>query len=244
LNESFTQLMDSLADERRRLELRSTELAAANADLREEVRQRERVEQALRESEAQLRQSQKLEAIGTLAGGIAHDFNNIVTVISGYTQLALMRAEKGSVAADDLRQVVEAAEKAAKLTHQLLAFSRKQVLQPTVLDLADVVQGMAPMMRRIIGEHIALAITSDRDLARVNADRGQLEQVLLNLVVNARDAMPRGGTLAIHTGNIQDDSASEAAGRRSARAVVLSVRDTGSGMEPGVRDRIFEPFFT
>jgi signal transduction histidine kinase/ActR/RegA family two-component response regulator len=244
LNESFTQLMESLATERRELEQRSTQLAAANADLREEVRERVRAERALRESEAQLRQSQKLEAIGTLAGGIAHDFNNIVTVISGYTQLALMRADKGSAAAEDLRQVVEAAEKAAKLTHQLLAFSRKQVLQPTVLDLADVVTGMAPMMRRIIGEHIALTITSDRDLARVNADRGQLEQVLLNLVVNARDAMPGGGTLTIHTGNVQDEAASEPAGRRSARALVLTVRDSGSGMDAGVRDRIFEPFFT
>src|SRR5207237_5640148 len=134
-------------------------------------------------------QSQKLEAIGTLAGGIAHDFNNLITVISGYTQLALMRTDKSTPAADDLRQVVEASDRAANLTHQLLAFSRKQVLQPTVLDLDDVVSGIAPMLRRIIGEHIELVIESSGSLARVRADRGQTEQVLLNLAVNARDAM-------------------------------------------------------
>ena len=147
------------------------------------------MEQALRESQAQLRQSQKLEAIGTLAGGIAHDFNNLITVITGYTQLALMRTPPGTPEAADLRQVVDASDRAANLTHQLLAFSRKQVLQPTVLDLGDVVDGIAPMLQRIIGEHIELRIESAGPLARVRADRGQLEQVLLNLAVNARDAM-------------------------------------------------------
>jgi hypothetical protein len=131
LNDSFNQLMDSLSGKRRELEQRTAELAAANIVLTDEISERTRVERALRESEAQLRQSQKLEAIGTLAGGIAHDFNNLITVISGYTQLALMRAEKDSRAADDLQQVVEASDRAANLTHQLLAFSRKQVLQPT-----------------------------------------------------------------------------------------------------------------
>jgi signal transduction histidine kinase/DNA-binding response OmpR family regulator len=198
LNESFNQLMDSLAN-----------------------------------SQAQLRQSQKLEAIGTLAGGIAHDFNNLITVISGYTQLALMRTGRNSPEADDLRQVVDAADRAAKLTHQLLAFSRKQVLQPTVLDLADVVENVAPMLRRIIGEHIVLEIDSARPLSRVRADRGQLEQVILNLAVNARDAMPSGGSLTIATGNAPGD-----------RCVLLTVRDTGTGMRSEVRERIFEPFFT
>src|SRR5207342_2390262 len=148
---------------------------------------------------------QKLEAIGTLAGGIAHDFNNLITVISGYTQLALMRAEKDSRAADDLQQVVEASDRAANLTHQLLAFSRKQVLQPTVLDLGEVVSGISPMLRRIIGEHIQLDIESHALLTRVRADRGQIEQVLLNLAVNARDAMPGGGTLTIATANVDSD---------------------------------------
>jgi signal transduction histidine kinase/ActR/RegA family two-component response regulator len=234
LNESFNQLMDSLSGKRRALEERTAELTAANVVLTDEISERERVEKALHESEAQLRQSQKLEAIGTLAGGIAHDFNNLITVISGYTQLALMRADQNSLEAEDLRQVVEASDRAANLTHQLLAFSRKQVLQPTVLDLGEVVSGISPMLRRIIGEHIQLDIEAETSLARVRADRGQIEQVLLNLAVNARDAMPTGGRLTIATSN------TEARGR----AVALVVRDTGTGMPVDVKERIFEPFFT
>jgi len=236
LNESFNQLMDSLASRRRELEARSAELVAANVVLTDEISERARVEQALRESQAQLRQSQKLEAIGTLAGGIAHDFNNLITVISGYTQLALMRTDQTSPEAEDLRQVVEASDRAANLTHQLLAFSRKQVLQPTVLDLSDVVSGIAPMLRRIIGEHLVLRISSDTPLARVRADRGQLEQVILNLAVNARDAMQGGGVLTIETANVAD--------RADARSVILTVRDTGIGMTHDVKERVFEPFFT
>jgi signal transduction histidine kinase/ActR/RegA family two-component response regulator len=233
LNDSFNQLMDSLAARRRELEQRSAELVAANVVLTDEISERVRVEQALRESQAQLRQSQKLEAIGTLAGGIAHDFNNLITVISGYTQLALMRTNQASPEAEDLRQVVEASDRAANLTHQLLAFSRKQVLQPTVLDLSDVVKGIAPMLRRIIGDHIVLEIMSEEPLARARADRGQLEQVLLNLAVNARDAMPGGGRLRLATSNCSDS-----------RRVLLQVTDTGSGMTDDVKERIFEPFFT
>jgi two-component system cell cycle sensor histidine kinase/response regulator CckA len=243
LNDSFNQLMDSLSGKRRELEQRTAELAAANVVLTDEISERTRVERALRESEAQLRQSQKLEAIGTLAGGIAHDFNNLITVISGYTQLALMRADEGSRAADDLRQVVEASDRAANLTHQLLAFSRKQVLQPTVLDLGEVVQGIAPMLRRIIGEQIELRLESDAPLARIRADRGQLEQVLLNLAVNARDAMPMGGVVTIATRNVRGPSVASS-DRNALRALSLIVTDTGSGMAPGVRDRVFEPFFT
>ena len=231
LNESFNQLMDSLSGKRRELEQRTAELAAANIVLTDEINERTRVERALRESEAQLRQSQKLEAIGTLAGGIAHDFNNLITVISGYTQLALMRAERDSRAADDLRQVVEAADRAANLTHQLLAFSRKQVLQPTVLDLGEVVNGIAPMLRRIIGEQVELRLDGETPLSRIRADKGQLEQVLLNLAVNARDAMPVGGSVTIATKNLPG-------------AVSLVVSDTGTGMSPEIRDRVFEPFFT
>ena len=192
LDESFTTLMQSLAAERGQLERRTVELAAANTDLREEVQERERVEQALRESEAQLRQSQKLEAIGTLAGGIAHDFNNLLTVITGYTQLALLRTPAGDSMRDDLKQVIEASDRAAKLTHQLLAFSRKQVFLQSVIDLGAVVDGVAPMLRRLIGETHRAAHRARRRLARIIADRGQLEQVIINLVVNARDAMPNG----------------------------------------------------
>ncbi len=241
LNDSFNQLMDSLAAKRRQLEERTAELLAANVVLTDEVRERARVEQALRESQAQLRQSQKLEAIGTLAGGIAHDFNNLITVITGYTQLALMRADPSTPEAADLRQVVEASDRAATLTHQLLAFSRKQVLQPTVLDLAEVARGIAPMLRRIIGEHIELRLDESAPLARVRADRGQLEQVLLNLAVNARDAMSEGGVLTIATHNVPDGVSSS---RAASRAVSLAVTDTGAGMSDEIRERIFEPFFT
>ena len=243
LNESFNQLMDSLATRRRELEERTAELITANVELTDEISERRRVEQALRESQAQLRQSQKLEAIGTLAGGIAHDFNNLITVITGYTQLALMRTAQGTPEAADLRQVVDASDRAANLTHQLLAFSRKQVLQPTVLDLGTVVDGIAPMLQRIIGEHIELRIESAGPLARVRADRGQLEQVLLNLAVNARDAMPGvgkgaggGGKLTIATRTVVTSD--------RASAVELEVSDTGAGMTDDVRERAFEPFFT
>jgi signal transduction histidine kinase/ActR/RegA family two-component response regulator len=243
LNESFNQLMDSLATRRRELEERTAELITANVVLTDEISERRRVEQALRESQAQLRQSQKLEAIGTLAGGIAHDFNNLITVITGYTQLALMRTPSGTPEAADLRQVVDASDRAANLTHQLLAFSRKQVLQPTVLDLGAVVDGIAPMLQRIIGEHIELRIESAGPLARVRADRGQLEQVLLNLAVNARDAMPGvgkggggGGKLTIATRTVVTSD--------RASAVELEVSDTGAGMTDDVRERAFEPFFT
>ena len=239
LNDSFNQLMDSLGAKRRELEERTAELVAANVVLTDEISERTRVEQALRESQAQLRQSQKLEAIGTLAGGIAHDFNNLITVITGYSQLALMRTQGDTPEAADLRHVIEASDRAANLTHQLLAFSRKQVLQPTVLDLGGVVDGIAPMLRRIIGEHIELKIESAPPLARVRADRGQLEQVLLNLAVNARDAMPGGGTLTICTRNVV-----AAEGSPPPAAVALAVTDTGVGMTADVRDRIFEPFFT
>jgi signal transduction histidine kinase/ActR/RegA family two-component response regulator len=240
LNDSFNHLMDSLGAKRRELEERTAELVAANVVLTDEISERARVEQALRESQAQLRQSQKLEAIGTLAGGIAHDFNNLITVITGYTQLALMRTEANTPEAADLRQVVEASDRAANLTHQLLAFSRKQVLQPTVLDLGEVVNGIAPMLRRIIGEHIELRIESAPPLARLRADRGQLEQVLLNLAVNARDAMPNGGTLTIATRNVMGGGDPA----QPPGAVSLIVTDTGVGMAADVRDRIFEPFFT
>jgi len=227
--------MQSLAGERSQLERRTVELAAANTGLREEVAERERVERALRESEAQLRQSQKLEAIGTLAGGVAHDFNNLLTVITGYTQLALRRMPADDSMRDDLRQVVEASDRAARLTHQLLAFGRKQVFLKSVIDLGEVVEGVAPMMRRLIGEHIELRFQRDTPLSRIIADRGQLEQVIINLVVNARDAMPKGGVITIRTAN-------ESSGKD--QRVLMSVSDTGAGIPAEVRERIFEPFFT
>jgi signal transduction histidine kinase len=228
--------MDALGRERSALERRGAELAAANEVLTDEIRGRERIEQALRESEAQLRQSQKLEAIGTLAGGIAHDFNNLLTVISGFTQLALGRIGTSHPVATDLTEVTDAASRAASLTHQLLAFSRKQVLQPRVIDLDDTVSGMHEMMRRLIGSHIELRVTHDGEPSRIKADPSQLEQVLLNLVVNARDAMPDGGKVTVSTRHQTDAS--------GARWVALRVTDTGTGMSKAVRERVFEPFYT
>ena len=196
--------------------------------------------------ESQLRQAQKMEAVGQLAGGVAHDFNNLLTVIGGRCYLML-----GKLAPDDaLRREVElvrsAAERAARLTHQLLAFSRKQVLEPRVLDLNDTVTGIEPLLRRLIGEHIEISVTRGSGLGRVKADAGQLEQVLLNLAVNARDAMPQGGQLALETGNVTLD---ERAARRAhdlspGSYVVLSVTDSGHGMDAATRAQIFEPFFT
>jgi PAS domain S-box-containing protein len=196
--------------------------------------------------ESQLRQAQKMEAVGQLAGGVAHDFNNLLTVIGGRCYLML-----GKLAPDDaLRREVElvrgAAERAARLTHQLLAFSRKQVLEPRVLDLNETVTGIEPLLRRLIGEHIEISVTRGSGLGRVKADAGQLEQVLLNLAVNARDAMPQGGQLALETGNVTLD---ERAARRAhdlspGSYVVLSVTDSGHGMDAATRAQIFEPFFT
>jgi signal transduction histidine kinase/CheY-like chemotaxis protein len=236
LNESFTQLMVALGRERGALEERGAQLAAANAVLTDEIKGREKVELALRESEAQLRQSQKLEAVGTLAGGIAHDFNNLLTVISGFTQMVMGRLGKTHEATADLKEVNDAAMRAASLTHQLLAFSRKQVMQPRVLDLHDTVAGMEGMLRRLIGAHITLLLEHDGSAARIKADPGQLEQVVLNLVVNARDAITSAGAIVIAIRHAKD--------RSGAPRVTLRVTDSGSGMPPEIRDRIFEPFYT
>ncbi|CAN5115970.1 hypothetical protein BH09GEM1_BH09GEM1_39440 [soil metagenome] len=227
--------MASLGGKRDELERRGEALVAANEVLTDEIHGRQRVEQALRESEAQLRQSQKLEAVGTLAGGIAHDFNNMLTIISGFTQIAMSTLGKEHPVTEDLKNVSDAATSAAALTHQLLAFSRKQVLQPRVLDLDEVVTGMESMVRRLIGPQVMLMVVR-AGATRVKADPSQLEQVLLNLAVNARDAMPLGGTLTVETAHTHN-----ATGQRE---VALRVRDTGTGMSAEVRERIFEPFFT
>jgi two-component system cell cycle sensor histidine kinase/response regulator CckA len=194
--------------------------------------------------EDQLRQSQRLEAIGQLAGGVAHDFNNLLTVISGYTEVLL--SSNGNGAHRELSQIAGASARAAALTRQLLAFSRRQVLQPRVIDVNEVIGNLAPMVERLIGEDLELVTALDPRLHHVVADPGQVEQVLMNLAVNARDAMPAGGKLTIETGNATLDE-HYAASHQDAKAgphAVLAVSDTGVGMDAATLERVFEPFFT
>ncbi len=195
--------------------------------------------------EEQLRQSQKMEAVGRLAGGVAHDFNNLLTVIKGYSELMLDQVKEGDPLRDEVEEVKKAADRAATLTRQLLAFSRKQVLAPKVLDLNQVVTTMERLLHRLLGEDVHLHTQLAPDLGRVKADPGQTEQVVMNLAVNARDAMPVGGKLTISTTNVvlSEQGRSEHT-IPSGAYVVLTVSDTGIGMDNETRSRIFEPFFT
>jgi PAS domain S-box-containing protein len=195
--------------------------------------------------ESQLRQSQKMEAIGRLAGGVAHDFNNLLTVIMGRAQLLLGRVTDAKVRRD-LDLIRDAGSRAAALTHQLLAFSRKQVLEPRVIDLKALVVDAEKLLIRVIGEDIKLTVRSDPDLGTVKADPGQIEQVIMNLVVNSRDAMPQGGTVTLETANLNlDESYSRQHFEvRPGRYVMLAVSDTGHGMDAETQSKIFEPFFT
>jgi PAS domain S-box-containing protein len=196
--------------------------------------------------EDQYRQAQKMEAVGRLAGGVAHDFNNLLTVINGYGELVMATLPAGDPTRELVREVVAAGDRAAGLTRQLLAFSRKAILAPVVLDLKELVANVDKMLRRIIGEDIQLAVVTDPDLAAVKADPGQLEQVIVNLVVNARDAMPQGGHLTIEARNVYLDEtyARDHPEARSGRHVLLAVSDTGCGMDAATLARIWEPFFT
>jgi PAS domain S-box-containing protein len=194
----------------------------------------------------QLRQSQKMQAVGELAGGVAHDFNNLLMVVKGHAELLLNRVPPASPLRHSIEQVDRAADRAASLTRQLLAFSRMQVLQARVLDLNEVVGGMTKMFSRVIGENIEMAFIPGANLGRVKADPGQIEQVLLNLVVNARDAMPDGGRVTIETSNVQLDRDYSAKHHNIQPGpwVMLTVSDTGCGMDAQTQSRIFEPFFT
>ena len=203
-------------------------------------------EEDLHRREELLRQAQKMEAVGRLAGGIAHDFNNLLTVIRGHGELVLRRLEGDHPLRRNLQEIGLAAERASALTHQLLAFSRKQVLQPRTLDLGEVLDRMESLLRRLIGEDVQLVIRRRGPLGSVRADPAQMEQVIVNLAVNARDAMPTGGALTIELGNAALDE-TYTRGHPTVTPgpqVVLSVTDTGHGMDAETRSRIFEPFFT
>lgn len=200
----------------------------------------------LRDVEEQYRQAQKMEAVGRLAAGVAHDFNNLLTVINGFSEVVLERLSSNDGSRELLREIVNAGQRAAGLTRQLLAFSRKAIIEPRQLDLEAVVTDVEKMLRRIIGEDIHLAITSDPDLGTIRADPGQVEQVLLNLVVNARDAMPTGGRITIELQNaaLDEEYARNHPDARSGSYVMLAVTDTGCGMSAETVARIFEPFFS
>ncbi len=212
-----------------------------------DISARKSVEEALKRSEEQLRHSQKMEAVGRLAGGVAHDFNNLLTSIAGHTDLMVARVPADDPIADDLEEISKAAGRASALTRQLLAFGRKQVHAPQVLDLNAVVPDLEKMLRRLIGEDIVLQTRLDPDIGAVRADPGQLEQVIMNLAVNARDAMAAGGTLLISTSAVDLEENALGNFTESVQAgsyVVLTVQDTGTGMGEETLAHIFEPFFT
>ena len=196
--------------------------------------------------EAQFRQAQKMEAVGRLAGGVAHDFNNMLSVIIGYSDLSIDLIPSESLVKRYLVQIKKASERAALLTRQLLAFSRQQIVFPRILDLNDVVNNLSAMLLRMVGESISVSFRPTRPLGTIEADPGQIEQILMNLVVNARDAMPHGGEIIVATAHAELDEqyVSEHAGSQGGRHVVLAISDTGCGIEESIKSKIFEPFFT
>jgi PAS domain S-box-containing protein len=211
-----------------------------------DVTEQKRAEEALRRSEEQLRQVQKMEAVGSLAGGVAHDFNNLLTIINGYSDLLLETFDLPEAAREVLREIRKAGERSERVTRQLLTICRRQVLDPKVMDINAAVRDVQKMLQRLIGEDIRLGSVLAEDPGWIKADLGQIQQVLLNLAVNARDAMPRGGSLTIATANtnLDEDFVRTRPGLRAGPHVLLTVTDTGCGMDEATRLRIFEPFFT
>jgi PAS domain S-box-containing protein len=212
----------------------------------EDITERRRAEEALKKSEEQLRQWQRVEAIGRLAGGVAHDFNNLLMTIKGCSELLLGGLDPHDARREEVEEIRKAAERATALTRQLLAFGRRQVLQPQVLDLNEVVANMDRMLQRLIGEDIQLLTVLDPELWSVKVDPGQIEQVIMNLAVNARDAMPGGGKLTIETANVvlDEEYAVRHVAVKPGPCVMLAVTDNGCGMDKETQSHLFEPFFT
>jgi signal transduction histidine kinase len=250
LDRVFHRMAQELRGAREELEVkveeRTSELSQANERLTEQIAERLKAEESLRESEHRFLQSQKLEAVGRLAGGVAHDFNNLLTIITGHSELLLRRVGREDPARHRVEEIKRAGERAAGLTRQLLAFSRKQMMQPKVFELNGLVQESGRMLRRLIGEDVELELRPNPAAGRVNADPGQIEQVLVNLVVNARDAMPGGGRIVVETAAVSLDEryTDLRLDVRRGAYVMLAVSDTGHGMDEATRQRIFEPFFT
>jgi PAS domain S-box-containing protein len=211
-----------------------------------DVTERKKAEMALHEAEERLRQAQKMEAVGALAGGIAHDFNNLLTAINGFSQLLLWRLPPQERSRTFVEEILKAGERASDLTRQLLAFGRRQVLQPRVIDLNETIIEMDKLLHRVVAEDTQIIYDLAPDLDPIKADPGQIGQVVMNLIVNARDAMPHGGKITIETSNVDLDESYEGthAMARSGPHVLLTVRDTGTGMDRETQQRIFEPFFT
>jgi signal transduction histidine kinase len=225
-------------------------LAITNARLLQsalrELAEREKAEAALRKTEDQLRQAQKMEAVGRLAGGVSHDFNNMLSVVLSYTGLILSDLKSDDPLRADIEEIKKAGERAADLTRQLLTFSRQQVVLPKVIDLNHIIAGMEKMLGRLLGADVEMTLLPATRLGKVKADPGQVEQILMNLVVNARDAMPRGGKITVQTNNTELDQhyASEHLGVAPGPYVMLAVTDTGIGMDKETQAQVFEPFFT
>ncbi|MFO0665396.1 MAG: ATP-binding protein [Polyangiaceae bacterium] len=233
------ELQETNRQLRRLQEELESRVEARTADLR-------RANDALRKSEEQLRQAQKLEAVGRLAGGIAHDFNNLLSVILSYSEILSSDLQPNDAARADLDEIKKAGQRAAELTRQMLAFSRQQILDLRILDLNDIIGNVNKMLARVIGEDIEFKLPMAPKLAKVKADPGQIEQVLMNLVVNARDAMPTGGKLTIETSNVELDAsyAQEQEGVTPGPYVMMAVSDTGTGIDKATQAHVFEPFFT
>ena len=252
-NEMLTQIQEQDAalqkakDElEMRVEERTRDLRAAYEQLKQEIAERRRTQETLQERDEQLRQSQKLEAVGQLAGGVAHDFNNQMAIVRGYVEMALEDIPRDSPIYNDLIQIGEAVERSTGLTRQLLMFSSRQPVDRRPIDLDRQVRNLQKMLSRFLGENIAIDLDLEDGLWTANADPGNIDQILTNLSLNARDAMPDGGTLTIQTRNVTADDipAGKSPEARSGRYIRLTVSDTGIGMDDEVRERLFEPFFT
>ncbi len=246
VTDSFNEMVTQIELQEKVLQDTHRQLQTKVEDLKSEIEQRRAVEESLRENKEALRQAHKLEAVGLLAGGVAHDFNNLLTAIIGFSELILRSLDPKDRLCSMIREVKTAGERGAALTQQLLAFSRKQILETKVLDLNSTVEDSAKLLRRLVGEDVEIEARPDASIGSIKVDPGQLQQILWNLAVNSRDAMPTGGKLVIETGHadIDEHQCSKIPELQPGAYVTLSVRDTGCGIKKALLERIFEPFFT